>query len=134
MKISRPRREICKQTIKALIASNPKVNNIEIADKIGVHRNTVTKLLEEIRIENEQWAKERWKMFLNDVTEIAFKRSSHLDKLWADSYVFCRSRPSQMASITKANWMILKELYRLHLEYIGIREAPKSLIQVNIKK
>jgi len=135
MKISKPRREIYKQDIRTLIASNPKVNNIEIADKIGVHRNTVTKLLEEMQIENEKWVKERWKMLLNDVTEIADKRNTELNRLWVDSYRFlCYSRPSQLASISKTNWMILKDLYRMHLEYMGIREAPKSLIQVNITK
>lgn len=135
MKISKPRREMYKQSIRSLIASNPKVNNIEIADKIGVHRNTVTKLLEEIRIENEKWVKERWKMLLNDVTEIAEMRSTELNRLWADSYrSLYYSHPSQLVAVSRANWMILKDLYRMHLEYMGIREAPKSLIQVNIAK
>ncbi len=118
-----------------MIASNPKVNNIEIADKIGIHRNTVTKLLGEISIENEEWVKERWKMLLNDVTEIADKRNTELNRLWAHSYrSLSYSRPSQLVAISKANWMILKDLYRMHLEYMGVREAPTSLIQVNIAK
>lgn len=135
MRIAKPRREMYKQSIKALIASNPRVNNIEIAGKIGVHRNTVTKLLEEIRLENKKWVDERWKMLLNDVTEIADRRSTELNRLWIDSYrSLSYSRPSQLVAISKANWMILKDLYRMHLEYVGIREAPKSLIQVNIAK
>ncbi len=135
MKISKPRREIYKQDIRTMIASNPKVNNIEIADKIGIHRNTVTKLLGEISIENEEWVKERWKMLLNDVTEIADKRNTELNRLWAHSYrSLSYSRPSQLVAISKANWMILKDLYRMHLEYMGVREAPTSLIQVNIAK
>lgn len=135
MKIAKPRREMYKQSIRGLIASNPKVNNIEIANKIGIHRNTVTKLLEEIRIENEKWVKKRWKMLLNDVTEIADSKNTELNKLWIDSYrSLYYSRPSQLATVSKASWMIIKDLYRMHLEYMGIREAPKSLIQVNIAK
>lgn len=135
MRIAKPRREMYKQSIKTLIASNPRVNNIEIADKIGVHRNTVTKLLEEIRIENEKWVKERWKKLLNDVTDIAGIRNKELNQLWTDSYrTLSYSRPSQLVTISKANWMILKDLYRMHLEYMGIRENPKSLVQVNISK
>lgn len=135
MKIAKPRREMYKQTIKALIASNPKVNNIEIADKIGVHRNTVTKLLEEIRLENEKLVKERWKMLINDVTSIAQSESKSLSHLWEESYKsLYYSRPSQLVIISKAKWMILKDLYRFHLEYMGIHESPKSLTQINIEK
>lgn len=135
MKISKPRREIYKQSIRSLIASNPKVNNIDIANKIGVHRNTVTKLLEEIRVENEKWVKERWKMLLNDVTEIAQSESKSLNRLWNDSYgSLYYARPSQLVAISRANWRILKDLYRMHLEYMGIHEDPKSLIQININK
>lgn len=135
MKISKPRRELHKQSIRALIAFDPKVNNIEIANKIGVHRNTVSKLLEEIRIENEKWIKERWTKLLNDVTDIAGIRNQELNQLWADSYrSLSYSHPSQLVAISKANWMILKDLYRFHLEYIGIRQDPKSLVQINIGK
>ena len=135
MKISKPRREMYKQSIRALIGSNPKVNNIEIASKIGVHRNTVTKLLEEIRLENEKWVKGRWKMLINDVTSIAQSESKSLNRLWSDSYPsLYYSRPSQLVAISKANWMILKDLYRFHLEYMGIHQDPKSLVQVNINK
>lgn len=135
MKIAKPRREICKQSIRSLIASNPKINNTELASEIGVHRNTVTKLLEEIRIENEKWVKKRWKKLLNDVTDIAGIRNEELNQLWTDSYrSLSYSQPSQLVTISKANWMILKDLYRMHLEYMGIRQDPKSLIQVNIGK
>ncbi len=135
MKISPPRREIYKQSIKRLMAAKPGINNLEIASQIGVHRNTATKLLEEIRKENDILIKERWKKLLNDVTEIACIRNKELNQLWADSYrSLSYSRPSQLVSISKANWLILKDLYRMHLEYMGIREAPKSLIQVNVTK
>lgn len=135
MKISRPRREMYKQSIKTLIASNPRVNNIKIADKIGVHRNTVTKLLEEIRIENDKWVKARWKMLINDVTSIAQSETKSLSDLWEDSYrSLYYSRPSQLVIISKAKWTILKDLYRFHLEYMGIHESPKSLTQINIEK
>ena len=135
MKIAKPRREICKQSIRNLIAINPRINNIELAREIGIHRNTVTKLLEEIRIENDKWLKERWKKLINDVTDIAGTRNRELNQLWDDSYrSLSYSRPSQLVAISRANWMILKDLYRMHLEYMGIREAPKSLVQVNISK
>lgn len=132
MKIAKPRREIYKQTIRTLIASNPKINNIAIAGVTGLHRNTVTKLLEEIRSENDKWVKDRWKMLLNDVTDTAGTKITELNKLWADSY--CYSRPLQMVAISKASWTILKDLYRMHLEYMGIRQTPKALVQVNISK
>lgn len=133
MKISKPRRGILKQAIRGLIISKPKINNLELACELGIHRNTVTKLLEEIRNENEIATKKRWKLLLNDVTVIADKKITELNRLWIDSYRSnTYSRPSQLVTITKANWMILKDLYRLHLEYAGIRESPKSLIQVNI--
>lgn len=135
MRISKPRREIYKQIIKSLMAAKPGINNLELAAEIGIHRNTVAKLLEEIRGENEKWVKERWRKLLNDVTDIAGIRNKELNQLWVDSYrsLSC-SRPSQLVSISKANWMILKDLYRMHLEYMGIRQEPKSLIQVNIDK
>lgn len=132
MKISKPRREILKQTIRSLIISRPKINNLELAGETGIHRNTVTKLLEEIRKENEIAVSERWKFLLNDVTEIAKTRNLELNKLWAESYwSMSHSRPSQLVAISKMNWLILKDLYRMHLEYMGIRESPKSLIQIN---
>lgn len=135
MKIAKPRREMHKQSIRTLIASNPKVNNIEIASKIGVHRNTVTKLLEEIRVENDRWVKERWKMLINDVTSIAQSESKSLSHLWEESYrSLYYSRPSQLVTISKAKWMMLKDLYRMHLEYMGVQESPKSLVQININK
>lgn len=135
MKISKPRRGLIKQAINGLIVSNPKINNLELAREMGIHRNTVTKLLEEIRKENEIIIKKRWKLLLNDVTEIADNKITELNRLWVDSYrTNTYSRPSQLVTITKANWMILKDLYRLHLEYAGVRESPKSLVQVNISK
>lgn len=135
MRISQPRREMHKQSIRTLIASNPKVNNTEIAEKVGIHRNTVTKLLEEIRAENDKWTKERWKMLINDVTLVAQSESGSLSRLWEDSYrSLSYSRPSQLVTISKARWMILKDLYRMQLEYMGIRENPKSLVQINIAK
>lgn len=135
MKISKPRRAIYKQTIRNLIAAKPGINNSELASMVGLHRNTITKLLEEIRAENEKWVKERWIKLLNDVTDIAGIRNKELNQLWIDSYrSLSYSRPSQLVTISKANWMILKDLYRMHLEYMGIREGPKSLVQVNITK
>ncbi len=135
MRISKPRRELYKQTIRSILISDPKTNNIKIADKVGVHRNTVTKLLEEIKDENELIVKERWKMMLNDLTDIANNKNTDLNRLWIDSYrSLSHSRPSQLAAISKTSWLILKDLYRMHLEYMGIKEAPKSLIQVNIKE
>lgn len=133
MKISKPRREIYKQSIKSLMVARPGINNIELAKEIGIHRNTVPKLLEEIRLENEKWVKERWKMLIDDVTSIAQSESGSLSRLWEESYrSLYYSRPSQLVVITRAKWMILKDLYRIHLEYMGIRQDPKSLIQVNI--
>lgn len=135
MKISKPRREIYKQSIKSLMAIRPGINNIELAKEIGVHRNTVPKLLEEIKIENEKWIKERWKILINDVTSIAQSESRSLSHLWEDSYrSLYYSRPSQLVIITRAKWMILRDLYRFHLEYMGIQENPKSLVQINIDK
>ena len=133
MKLSPPRREIYKQTIKGLMVARPGINNSELAIEIGLHRNTITKLLEEIRVENEKQIRERWKMLLNDVTQIAQLRNDELNRLWADSYLsLCRTKPSQLTTITKANWMILRDLYRMHLEYMGIRQDPKTLVQVNV--
>lgn len=124
-----------KQSIKSIIASNPKANNVDIAEKIGIHRNTVAKLLGEISIENEKWVNERWKMLLNDVTEIGFKKSEELDLLFMNSYrQLYHSKPAQLAQVSKTNWSIIKDLYKMHLEYMGIRQAPKSLIQVNITR
>jgi hypothetical protein len=133
MKISKPRREILKQTIRGLIISRPKINNLELASETGIHRNTVTKLLEEISKENEVAVQERWKFLLNDVTEIAKARNTELNKLWAEAYwPLSHSRPSQLVAISKMNWIILKDLYRMHLEYMGIRESPKILVQMNL--
>ncbi|HSX48996.1 MAG TPA: hypothetical protein VLE44_01940 [Candidatus Saccharimonadales bacterium] len=135
MRISTPRREIQKQRIKELIVASPKINNSGLANEIGVHRNTIPKLLNEIQRENEEAMNKRWKMLLNDVTGIADERITQLNKLWIDAYwAGAHSRPSQLVSISKMNWTILKDLYRFHLEYMGIRENPKSLIQINIDK
>jgi len=115
------------------MAGKPGINNLELAAEIGIHRNTVTKLLEEIRVENEEWVKKRWKMLLNDVTSSAQLRNKDLNKLWFDSYPSLHySRPSQLVAIAKANWMIVKDLYRMHLECMGVRQDPKTLIQVNV--
>jgi predicted transcriptional regulator len=133
MKISKPRREILKQTIRGLIVSKPKINNLELASETGIHRNTVTKLLREISRENEVAVRERWKFLLNDTTEIAQARQVALERLWSDSYwSMSRSKPAQLVAVLKENWRIQKDLYRMHLEYIGIRENPKVLVQMNL--
>ena len=133
MRISKPRREIYKQTIRSFMAVNPGINNLELATKIGIHRNTITKLLEEIRTENDIWVKERWKMLLNEVTDFAGIRNRELNELWAKHSRSYSTKPSEMVAITRTNWMILKDLYRFHLEYMGIRDMPKTMIQVNVK-
>lgn len=134
MRISKPRREMYKQSIKGLVVVRPKITNMEIADELGIHRNTVTKLLDEVRAENAEWVNKRWKRLLNDVTEIAQHKDKQLSKLWDDSYWSGTRRPSQLVAITKASWIITKELYRLHLEYMGIRENPNSLVQINFSR
>lgn len=135
MKISKPRRELLKQNIRNLIVSQPKINNLELSYETGVHRNTITKLLDEIRKENEIIVQERWKLLLNDVTEIAENRRSELNKLYSESYLaMSHSKPSQLVAISKMNWNILKDLYRMHLQYIGIKDNPSTLVQVNINK
>ena len=133
MKISKPRREILKQTIRGLIVSRPKINNLELASETGIHRNTVTKLLGEISKENEVAVKERWKFLLNDTTDIAQRHQIELEKLWLESYwSMSHSKPAQLVAVLKEDWKIQKDIYRMHLEYIGIRENPTSLFQVNI--
>lgn len=133
MKISKPRREILKQTIRGLIVSRPKINNLELASETGIHRNTVTKLLGEISKENEVAVKERWKFLLNDTTDIAQRHQIELEKLWHESYwSMSHSKPAQLVAVLKEDWKIQKDIYRMHLEYIGIRENPTSLFQVNI--
>lgn len=135
VRISKPRREIYKQTIRSFMVAKPGINNLELASEIGIHRNTITKLLEEIRIENERLIKERWTMLLNDVTDDARIRQCELNALWVDAYHFLQDcKPAQLVDITKANWQITKDLYRFHLEYMGIRQDPKSLVQINLQE
>ncbi len=129
MRISKPRREMYKQSMRSLVAARPKISNVQLANELGLHRNTVARLLGEIKTERAQWVDERWKMLLNDITEIAQYRRGELNKLWADTY--WRSKPSQLVAIAKMNWTIQKDLYRYHLEYMGIRENPKTMVQVN---
>ncbi len=133
MRISKPKRELYKQQIKSLLLAQPKINNLVIAKETGLHRNTVSRMLEEIKNENEIVTRERWKLLLNDVTEIAQSRNKELNQLWSDSYwSLCHSRPLQLVAITKANWMILKDLYRMHVEYMGLYGSPKTLVQISI--
>lgn len=135
MKISKPLREIYKQTIRSLMVAKPGINNLDLAQEIGIHRNTITKLIEEIRNENEKQIGERWKLLLNEVTEHAKTRQNELNCLWVDSYHFLQDcKPAQLVDIVKANWQITKDLYRFHLEYMGIRQDPKSLVQINFQK
>ena len=63
-------------------------------------------------------------------------RLMQLEELWIDSYSTCtyKGTPPQMVEITKAYWKISKDIYQKKLEFIGIKEDPKSLIQVNIQK
>jgi hypothetical protein len=133
MRISKPRRELYKQQIKSILLARPKTDNLSLADQTGLHRNTVSRMLEEIRNENDVAMRERWKILLNDVTDIAKERSRELGQLWHDSYwSSCQYRPAQLVAINKVNWLILKDLYRMHLEYIGQWGSPKSLVQINI--
>lgn len=133
MRISKPRRELYKQQIKSLLMVEPRIDNLTIADRTGLHRNTVSRMLNEIRLENEKATRERWKFLLNDVTEIAQIRNEELNHLWADSYwTASRSNPAALVAINRANWSMLKDLYRIHLEYLGLGGNPKSLVQINI--
>jgi hypothetical protein len=134
MRISKPKRELYKQQIRSILLTQPKANNLVIAKKTGLHRNTVSRMLGEIKSENELAMRDRWKMLLNDVTKIADFRSEELDKLWQDAYwSSSRYKPAQLVAITKANWTILKDLYRMHLEYMGVQGSPTTLVQVNVR-
>lgn len=132
MRISKPRREMIKQDIKSLVAARPRLSNIDIASELGIHRNTVSRLLDEVRVENAKWVNERWKMLLNDVTNDTQEQLRQLNQLYQDSYWSGRSKPSQSVAIVKARWALLKDLYRFHLEYMGIRQDPRTLVQVNL--
>ena len=132
MRISKPRYNLYKQQIRSLIATQPKISNLELAQATGLHRNTVPKLLNDIYKDNEVFIRERWKCLLNDVTSMAFSHIERLDDQLHD--IESRGGGKAIIGFTKLDWQITKELYRLHLEYMGIKEAPKSLIQVNIKK
>lgn len=133
MRISKPRRELYKQSLRSLIAANPKSNNVVLSQQLGIHRNTIARLLTEIQKENETIMRDRWKMLLNDVTEIAQIRNAELNGLWVDSYhSLYHKSPTQLVAIVKTNWAILKDLYQLHLNFMGIQNTPNSLIQVNI--
>ena len=55
-------------------------------------------------------------------------RLMQLEELWIDSYSTCtyKGRPTQMVEIAKAYWKISKDIYQKKLEFIGIKEDPKS--------
>jgi len=133
MRISKPRRELYKQEIRSLLLVDPKIDNLHLAEQIGLHRNTVSRMLNEIKSENELVMRERWKMLLNDVTADAEFKSNELNRLWHDAYWSSMRNPTQLVAITKANWAILKDLYRMHLEYMGQYGGPKTLVQVNFR-
>lgn len=122
-----------KQEIKVGLMVNPKANNLEIAEQIGIHRNTVSRMLKEISKENELAIRERWKMLLNDMTDIADAKREQLARLWYDVYwIQSQRKPSQLAVISKLDWQIQKDLYRMHLEYMGQYGGPSTLVQVNV--
>ncbi|MBI3380259.1 hypothetical protein HY029_05890 [Candidatus Gottesmanbacteria bacterium] len=132
MKICLARREIYKQQIRGLLVTNKKLNNITLGREIGLHRNTVAKLLEEIRQENEYKIRERWQELLNELLESSRMRKMQLESLWSDSYSSYYNRPSQMVDIVKAYWKISKDVYTLQLGFLGINVDPKALIQINL--
>ena len=132
MKISKPRYDLYRQQVRGLIAIQPRISNIEIAQATGLHRNTVPRLLNDIYIENEKLIQDRWKCLLNEVTSMAFINIDRLDTQVCN--IESRGGGKSIIDFTKLHWQITKELYRLHLQFMGIKESPKSLIQVNIKK
>lgn len=130
MKISYPRLKLYKQQIRNLLAVQPKMTNQDLALKLGLHRNTIPKLLQEIHSENEVTIKKRWKFLLNEMTARASMHVQRIEKL--------SQRSERMGDIkatialTKTDWMITKELYQMHLQYMGLNKTPQTLVQVNI--
>lgn len=132
MRVSKPRRAIQLQQARTLLTSNPKITYVEMAKKIGLSRNTIPKLLQEIKLENDTVIRERWKMLINDITFRAGNHVALLEKMTAQ--LESSGRVKDCISLVKTDWTITKDLLRLHLDYMGVLPGPKSLVQVNIQK
>lgn len=135
MRISPPRKELHKQNIRSMLIARPRMTNVEIANKIGLHRNTVARYVEEVRIESEKAMRESWTLLLDDLIRVASMRKMQLEELWLDSYSSSYTRPAQQVRVIDEYWKIQKELYRFQLEYLGF--APRqnnTLVQINFPK
>lgn len=131
MKISPPSREIYKESIKTLIRANPRLNNIKIAESTGLHRNTVSKMLNEINIENQERIRKSWNKNLRVLFKKADELNERMHNLWYESYpTQVNRKPTQLVSITELQWKITKESYKEVLRFIGVTD-PKALIQIN---
>ncbi|OGK11401.1 hypothetical protein A2954_06580 [Candidatus Roizmanbacteria bacterium RIFCSPLOWO2_01_FULL_37_12] len=134
MKISVPRREIYKQNIRTLLLSTPRINNLDIAHRLGLHRNTISKLVEEIKEENQKELRNNWEILLKDLLKVGKMRLMYLEELWSDYYLPCMSKGKaiQMVNIINAYWKISMDMYKKQLEFNGIKDDLKALIQVNL--
>ncbi len=132
MRISPPRKEIRKQHIRDLIKANPKIDNQKLAQKVGLHRNTVTRYLDEIQLENEKIQREYLANTTNQILEGSRMRMVQLEEIWMN--YFSSSKASQLVSIVEAYWRIQKDVYRIRLETLGIRKTPQTMVQVNVSK
>ncbi len=134
MKISPPRKEIIKRSIKSLLTITPRISNAEIGQSVGLHRNTIAKYLCEIYSEEEKRSKELWISLLKELLQGSRDRKMQLEEIWRDSYSSCIYKPQHLVSIVEQYWKIQKDMYKIQLEFLGKRDDPRTLVQVNVSK
>ncbi len=116
MKIGHTRRELIKSRIARVIDSGDKLTNGQLAERFGIHRNTVRRYLGEInQKEDQEWQIKRG-MTLMELEEQAEAINMELMGLWTDAYsALCTEKPSQLVQVSMARWQLQKDIARLKL-------------------
>lgn len=108
----------------------PGISNIALAKKIGLHRNTIPKLLSEIKEENDKSLQFKRKELTSATAEHAITSLKRLEK--AAYFADKKYDAKETVMVAKAQWSIIKDLYRIELEFYGLHN-PQPYVQVNIQ-
>lgn len=116
MSIGKSRRELKLLKVVGELEVNPSISNIELANKVGIHRNTVARYLWEIQQRETENASKKRSEIMANLERNAEAIRLELMGLWSDAYHnLYDSKPIQLVEISKAKWQMEKELARIRL-------------------
>lgn len=117
MKLSLLSREQIKRKVKDIITVNPTSRNIDLAESIGVNRNTISRYRAEINTELEARRDLKRSLLVNDLLNRGKQTSLELWEIYAEGMKgdVVYKNPHKLALVEKIRWDLDKEITMIKL-------------------